>query len=162
MSKIHIHIPRVEVSIPAVGEEESQSFKVRGLNIVDLAELVNDFGPEMSFLYAKYAQGNLTLSAGQEEQALRLIISKTPDFMGAVVRMVTDEVVDSETAIALPISVQVDTLQAIGKTTFVGDGALGKFLAVVTEMMEGVTMTAEHLMNNQVTSSTGTENIEKR
>lgn len=160
--KIHIHVPKIEVKIPAVGDGVEQSFTVRGLNIVDLAELVNDYGPEMSFLYAKYTDGELALSAGKEKQALRLIMSKTPDFMGRVVEMVTENTVDKKTAMTLPISVQVDVLQAIGKTTFVGDDALGKLIGVVSEMMQGVEMTMAHLRNNPEQSSTGTGNIENQ
>lgn len=142
---IHIHIPEVEITIPPFGMSEEQKFMVRGLTIVDLGVLLNKYGAEMSLLYGKYVKGDLKLTEGQEREALAILMQRTPALLAEAISLVTDKVVKPEIALRLPLSVQVDILRAIGKTTFVGDNALGKFLGVVTELMEGITQTTQTL-----------------
>ena len=136
--KITFAIPTSEVVIPADASNKAQSFRVRGVSLPDLSVVMREHGEAMAMLYARFGDEALDVSDKQTAGAISELLADVPELAATIISRCSYEALDVETTLVLPLPVQIDALMAISRLTFVGEGAVGKFIAVVTEMLRGM------------------------
>ena len=157
MTALHIHIPKVKVSVPHPDHPDN-GFEVRGLNLTDLSALMADHAPNIAILYNQYISQNLDLTNAETATVFSNVTTNMPDLYSDLLARVSD--VSPELALQLPISVQLDSLQQIATATFMGENSLEKFLAVAGKMFQDIAATANQL-NTRTASTNGTPTIGK-
>ena len=152
MTALHIHVPTVKVSVPHP-DYPGNGFEVRGLNLTDLSALMADHAPNIAILYNQYISQNLDLTNGETATVFSNVTGNMPDLYADLITRVSS--VDRETALKLPIAVQLESLSQIARATFMGENSLEKFLAVAGQMFQDIAATANRL-NTQTITTTGT------
>ena len=138
-AKLHFAVPVRTISVPEPGKEPADysAFEVRGLTLQDLSHVMQKHGPTLAVLYAKYAKGDIRVDQGMSDAAISTLVTEVPELFASIVARASRGVVDPATAIELPLPVMTDAVMAIGQLTFAGEGALEKFLAAATNMLDG-------------------------
>jgi nitrogenase molybdenum-iron protein alpha/beta subunit len=136
--KITFNIPTESVKIPASGKNKEQSFEVRGASLPDVSKVMQEHGEAMAMLYARFSDDSMDVSDKKLAGAIATLLADMPKLCATVISLCADSAVEPEVALRLPLPVQAESLMQISRLTFVGEGAVGKFIAVATEMLKGV------------------------
>lgn len=139
----HLNLAIGETTIKTTGGD----FKVRGLNLTDLTILMRHFGGPLQELYAKYqAEDPEKIKeklAG--DNSLADFIASVPNLANAIIAAASGAIDDIEIASKLPITVQIEALEAIGKHTFEEHGGPKKVVEAVIRIMKALTATLSEL-----------------
>lgn len=153
---LHFAIPTKKVHVPHP-EGKEQFFEVRGLNITDLSRLMADYAPNIAQLYNKFRDNELDMSDAHQNKAAHDIVSDVPSLYGDLIELVSSGAVTRDTALTLPVEVQLESLNVIGQATFAGEDGLGKFLTIAAGMFKSVADVADKVQI-QIPSQSGTPN----
>lgn len=135
-------VQTLAVEVPRVNEAPI-SFHVRGVSVKDLSVLLQTHGAAMAVLYHKYVANDSQVVDEKVDTAMGELINTMPDLVADLIARVTDGEIPSKIAVNLPLPVQTDALVAISRLTFVGEGALEKFLATGAQMLSGLTVAVQ-------------------
>jgi hypothetical protein len=105
---------------------------VRGLSFFDIAPLVGQFGPELTAVYENVSGNDVNLNA-----LIGDLVGKAPPLVGAIIASGCGEPEQTETAMRLPIAIQIEALQKIGELTFATEGGAKKVFTMVIGMLNG-------------------------
>lgn len=113
----------------------NEDLVVRGLGVPEAVFLARSFFSEMQSLLEQAIAGKLDGSSA--ESVIASLGENAPRLMGAIIACAADEPDQVGTAMRLPLSVQIDALEKIGRLTFVGEGGAEKFMETVIKMLSG-------------------------
>jgi hypothetical protein len=129
----------------AVIEFPGGNFTVRGLNLDDVAFLVNRHGEQLQQLFASMSSemaGSDGGLDGEMVQSMALpLLRRAPRIMAEAIACAAGDV-DEETiglAQTLPFPVQLEAIQAIARLTFDTAGGPKKLVETVIQMAQGTT-----------------------
>lgn len=131
MSLSDFQVPTESVKIPG-----GASFSVRGLSLDDISSLVQRYRPALQSIYEEFEQqGDFTLES--TASLVEGMIASFPGFVAYAIALASDEPEQAELARKLPMSVQVEAVEHIGRLTFVAEGGPKKVLATVVRVLKG-------------------------
>lgn len=171
MKKFYLPQRKVVVGTDETGEEIY--FHVRGVNLEDLASLVERHGPSLVAIYDRFTKrpepSGYDPITGEEiydspdampgmNDTLTFVMKQSPGLAADIVAHASRGAVDMELARQLPATVQLEALMAIGELTFRSEDDLKKFLAAATQMLMGVSKAVAKAVTavSQTPSGTGT------
>lgn len=126
-------LPTMEVQTP----DGKTIFAVRGLSLDDVAALVAVHGPVMETFFTKY-QGIDVADADSMAIGMELL-GKAPALVANVIAVAADEPKLWTKVLKMPVAIQMDALQKIGKLSFDASGGPGNFFGLVKQMVVGMT-----------------------
>lgn len=138
----NIVVPRTTVEV-----SEGQTIAVRGISLFDIMSVLGEYGPQMSLMFSKITEGR---EPGQRfdnatvAKHIRELAREFPDVMAAAIALACDDYSPEGMAVAktLPLTAQLETLDAIFRQTFRSEGDVGKLLGLLiraaTSMKEAV------------------------
>ena len=114
-------------------------FTVRGLNSVDITNLVRSHGADMSKAFSAFDLNSFGDAAGIATAAklAKDILTSTPILLGSIIAHAADEPDEIANAMALPLAFQVEALEKIVTLTFETEGGPKKVLETVMRMIQG-------------------------
>ncbi|MEL4071752.1 hypothetical protein WKW50_16530 [Ochrobactrum sp. GPK 3] len=139
-----------EIAVP-----KASPLSVRGLSLVDVTRLLSTRGKEIQTFFQKYiseiqAGGNpkadLPANLGQT------LLDSAPSLVAEIIAHAADEPQAVHQASRLPITTQLEALEAIGQLTFDAEGGPKKFLEAVIRIMSGATGMMSGLNQSQIGS----------
>jgi hypothetical protein len=157
-----------------VGKDESgveQAFYVRGINLEDLAGIVEDHGTALVSIYDRFTRKPEPVGydpvTGEEIYAedtaasgvgdiMTFALRQSPALAADIISRASRGVVSRQVAHELPATVQMDALVALGELTFRSDDDLKKFLAAATKMLTGFAKAVAKAQTIQIPSGAGT------
>lgn len=121
-------------------EFEGGSFEVRAVSLADVAGLiVNHQAAVDRISVIVRARQELNMDdAGAVIEILVDVIRESPYLAADLITSCAEEPAAYEAALKLPITVQIETLRAIGDLTFADGIALKKFVADVRVLLTGI------------------------
>ncbi|MDQ0317724.1 phage pre-tape measure protein [Amorphus orientalis] len=141
-------------------------FAVRGLSFVDISALARDFGPELNALYRHFenlvegggegvSDEGMTIEGGLMEVGARAL-GTAPKLVSMIIAMSCEETAalepeDLKVVGQLPVAIQLDALDKIGRLTFEMEGGSKKVLEIVVNLLRG----AQGLFGEMRTSKAG-------
>lgn len=133
--KFSIKTARVEFS---GADDEANFVEVRGLNLPDIAKLVEAHTNTCIELYDKFVGRDPdSFSAADAATLGRELILKFPAICSDVIAIAADAEDQLADIKKLPPDVQVASLEKIANLTFAMQGGLGNFVEIVTRMASG-------------------------
>lgn len=156
-AKLHFHVPVRTITIPDPGAapENYPAFEVRGITLQDLSFVMQKHGQVMATLYQKYAKGDINVDQGMADDAIAALVGQMPELFADIIARASRGVLDTQTALDLPLPTMTTAIVAVGELTFTGEGALEKFLAAATRILDGFA-TVVVKANTPIASGTGT------
>lgn len=132
-----LRIPEEIVEVTPGGE----SFAVRGLNVDDIAFLVQRHGETLTAEYERFAASDTELSAQAISQFLVPLIDRAPALVSEVIACASDDTSQEamQTARRVGFMVQVDALEKIADLTFTAAGGPKKLVETVIRLAQGTT-----------------------
>jgi len=124
-------IPEVAIKVPG-----NEDLVVRGLGIDSVTFLVRHHRETLEVLFNKSQSGEI--SAENAEQLAVEMISSSGVMCAMIIACGAGEPDAWQTAMQLPISIQVEALFQIGVLTFAAEGGVEKFMQTVLSVMSGV------------------------
>ncbi|MBK3745539.1 hypothetical protein G3A39_40990 [Paraburkholderia aspalathi] len=123
------------------------SFPVRGLSLIDVTSLFRSRGPEIQAYFAKYMGDKPTgKGAKATDLASKLsgelgiqLLDAAPMLAAEIISCAADEPSMAYTASRLPITIQLEALEAIATMTFDAAGGPKKFMEAVMRVLQGTT-----------------------
>ena len=121
------------------------SITVRGLSLQDLSPLLTSYRPQLQAIWSKIeaVREGKTLGDIDIAEAIQIALEICPPIVGGLIAMAADEAHLSEKAARLPISAQVDAIDAISTLTFEQNGGSAKLWEAVIKMIKGVAVLAK-------------------
>lgn len=128
-----LRLPEETVQLPG-----GESFAVRGVSLQDTIALVRHHGPALSNLFNQITSGKDVRIDAMLSVATTLL-EQAPEMVAELIALASGESTPEAVAGAarLPLPVQLDALEKIGKLTFFAEGGLGKFAETVIRVMQG-------------------------
>lgn len=152
-------IPRTEVPLDA-----ANTVSVRGLNLEDVAFLVqvhkNDIDAVIEAIKGNIEKGSTPedVAAAVESKGtdvLTSVIQQSPLLVANIISTASDEPDAWETAVKLPVPVQIEILLNVAKLTFNDIDGFKKFVGNVSAVMQSVAKQKPQI-GKPATRSTGT------
>ena len=116
------------------------TLSVRGLNLEDMALLMQAHGDKLMAAYTKFEA--LTTAQdpdmGLMSSVVIGLVTDSPVVAGDLIALACDEPESNVIARTLPFPVQVAALTEVGRLTFEAGGGLGNFLAVLKGLSDGL------------------------
>lgn len=142
MSLSDFQVPTESVALPG-----GNSFTVRGLSVDDITQLVNAHRPALEAIFNKFEeQGDLSLE--MTATIVEGMISSFPGFVAQAIALAADEPGEGAKVRKLPVSIQVEAVERIGRLTFISEGGLKNVLATVVKIIQGGRESVESLGMN--------------
>lgn len=142
----NVVIPREVVSI-----SENSSFEVRGLSFDDVSRIVVKHAAVASGLFAQFmarveGQGD-DLATIDLKSIGKDLIGDAPAVVIDIILLAGDSENESDRKVvqSLPVPVQMDALNRIGRLTFTSEEALGKMLEMVIGTMDSAMRAGQSL-----------------
>lgn len=135
----------IVLATASVKVSDGVQFAVRGLSPYDVATLYSRYQDEMANLFRRVMdKANTDQTVDVETD----VIMKAPELVAAAITLASSiDPADNETflkamstARQLPVGAQVDALEKIGGLTFTSDMPPGKFVRLIVEIMQGMTI----------------------
>lgn len=124
-------IPEVAIKVPG-----NDDLVVRGLGIDSVMFLVRHHRETLEALFTQAQNGEI--SAENAEMFAVELISASGVLCGMIIACGVGEPEEWQTAMQLPISIQVEAIVQIGILTFAAEGGVEKFMQTVVGVMSGV------------------------
>lgn len=121
-----------------------QSFDVRGLSVIDIMQIVGDYGPQMSLTFASLVEkknDGEPLTSSLIRSRIKDIAREFPDLLAALIALASDDY-DSDMVAKvkqLPMMAQIDAMEAIFGLTFQSEGDVEKLITSLTKGMVAAT-----------------------
>ena len=114
--------------------------RLRGLSLSDVSFLVRIHRADLDTMFAKMQAKSE--SDGPPEMGMvhlvTVLFETAPMLASAVIALAADEPNEIEVVNRLPVSVQIEAIEAVGELTFAGEGGSKKVVEAVTRMIGGV------------------------
>lgn len=140
-----VEVPREAIEDPDSIPEGENYFIVKGLNILDIGELISINGEILEDLWVEFASENTAdgLDKLDFSGLARAFLARTPDVAAHVILLGMGErredVEDALVSVAvLPASVQIIALGEIARLTFYSEEQVGKILSVFVQGSKGM------------------------
>lgn len=123
-------------------------FQVRGIALKDVAILFETNRHAVDEIYVTLAaREGQEINEATVVEVVRNIVEVTPSLVAAVIALAADEYTKTEIVGQLPVPVQIEALEAIGRLTFVDLAGAKKFVAGIVSILRNMipnpqTMTA--------------------
>lgn len=116
------------------GEGGTETLTVRGLSLVDIRGLMQDEGgAALAQLYRRLVgEGGAAITPEAVGEAIGEVLELLPELAAHAIARAVGEPDNWEAAMALPVGVQMDLLEAIAELTFKSDRASKKVWEVVS------------------------------
>lgn len=138
LSSLKIRWEDVEV---APGE----SFPVRGLSLPDVTRLVRNHGGALSQLVEAFASGQMGAALEDIGSLASKLMDQAPAAASEAIALAASRgnptLEEIEIAATLPIGVQLDAIEKIGRLTFGTEGAAKKALEMFVKVARGMSST---------------------
>lgn len=106
---------------------------VRGFSLPDILLVVHRHRGMVEELFTRVASGELR--AETAEETIVSVIGEFAPVVGQVIASASGEPDEWETAMRLPLGVQVDALDKIIRLTFEANGGLEKFMGIIAKAL---------------------------
>lgn len=123
-------------------------FTVRGLSLDQVTILFSRRRPVMEDLFQRMKDGNVQgISMDDARDMGTSLLAYAPDLAAEIIMLASgdDDAESFDVAKSLPMPVQVEALEQIGRLTFATEGGVKKFLAQMIELMRSATDTLSSL-----------------
>src|SRR5690606_36122431 len=137
---------------PAKGDKPAQSITVRGIALDDIMKLFRVHGPDIIKLYDNLTSDKAKLEAGDSAQIVLQALEQFPDLVADLIVLATDAkntVAAHAVAKRLPVTVQLNAIEAIIRLTLEDHGGVGELIETVLRMFGGVNGLLTNLRTTQ-------------
>jgi hypothetical protein len=110
---------------------------VSGLSFDEIVGLVSAYGDELQAVYQEASTGETDVA--DVASLFWSMFNKAPEVVALIIALGINELDQVEKVGRLPLSVQLELLEAVGELTFISEGGPGKVLEIVTRMVQGMT-----------------------
>lgn len=130
---------RFSISLP-----RGAAFSVRGVSVEDFSALLRDHMPHIDQMFDLYAkQTKDVFASGAAEKLVLMVVKDFPKITAAIISLAADEPGTEAKAAKLPLPVQIQALQNIGRLTFEEVGGPKAFFESLKGLMGGLTIPAK-------------------
>lgn len=119
---------------------DNESLVVRGFSLPDLMLVIHRHKEMVEELFGRVANGDLRTDT--VEQTLMAVIGEFSPVVGQIIASASGEPDEWETAMRLPLGVQVDALDKIITLTFEANGGVEKFMGIIAKALGNMVPTA--------------------
>lgn len=116
------------------------TLELRGLSFVDISSLMRTHMNDLETLFDMYEQEANNISFGNVAMAryVTRLVSDAPALVSHIIALAADEPEMVNKAAKLPLTLQLDSLKAIGKLTFEEVGGVKKLLEMLNDLVAEV------------------------
>lgn len=120
------------------GSDGKVVFTVRGLSLNDIVQLLQKNRPAMEQVFNEFQEKGDKL-LGDDQALVQMLLESVPRLFAQAVARAADEPDQEDVILKLPLSMQVDAFEQIGKLTFDAEGGPKKVLEAVVRVLKGWT-----------------------
>jgi hypothetical protein len=126
------------IPIKTIQTPNGASFAVRGLSLNDITTLLNSAEPELRAMFSIFLGVDNKMQAGDLLSTAIPAMQQFPKLASAMIATAADEPDSVGIVERLPMSTQVEAMEAILQLSFDSEGGPGKFLGTVTRAFNGL------------------------
>ncbi len=133
-------IPRKVINLQAmsvVNTPDVIPIKVRGINAVDLTNLLGEYSEELGLIFDTI-EGLKNPTEAEIQKVLVQVLSKAPDLIADAIVMVTDFELPRDVVTRMSLTHQMELIAGVIEITVISNGGLKKLQEVVLSVVQKI------------------------